>query len=147
MPTTNVTWYSLGFNIVDKQGYLYYGLEGDSSAQQVFLTAQELTALAQMFRDGGQVVFNKNGGQVYFVTERRDIVALAQADPAPPGHHRPRPRLHLPRVRPPTVVDGRAPPAVLDPRSGAHQLRERLPAVPVSPLRDPPGAMAGADVH
>ena len=70
--------YSLGFNIVDKQGYLYYGLEGDSSAQQVFVTAQELTALAQMFRDGGQVVFNDNGGQFYFVTERQDITARAQ---------------------------------------------------------------------
>ena len=90
MPTKNVTWYSLGFNIVDKQGYLYYGLEGDSSAQQVFVTAQELTALAQMFRDGGQVVFNDNGGQFYFVTERQDITARAQVDTTGPGHHGPK---------------------------------------------------------
>ena len=90
MPTTNVTWYSLGFNIVDKEGYLYYGLEGDSSAHQIFVTAQELTALIQMFRDGGQVVFNEDGGQFYFVTERRDIVAGAKVDPAAPAHHGPK---------------------------------------------------------
>lgn len=95
MSTTNVTWYSLGFNIVDKQGYLYYGLEGDNSAHQIFVTAQELTALAQMFRHGGQVVFNDNGGQFYFVTERRDIAAAEQVEPAAPGHHGPkRPKDH-----------------------------------------------------
>lgn len=90
MPTTNVTWYSLGFNIVDKQGYLYYGLEGDSSAHQIFVTAQELTALAHMFRDGGHVVLNDTGGQFYFVTERQDIAARVQVDPAAPGHHGPK---------------------------------------------------------
>lgn len=92
MPTTNVTWYSLGFNIVDKQGYLYYGLEGDNSAHQIFVTAQELTALAQMFRDGGQVVFNDNNGQFYFVTERHDVVAGAQVDPVVPGRGPKRPK-------------------------------------------------------
>ncbi len=70
------------------QGYLYYGLEGDSSAQQIFVTAQERTALAQMFRDVGQVVLNDSGGQSYFVTERRDI-ARAEVNSARPGHHGP----------------------------------------------------------
>ena len=60
------------------------------AAQQVFVTAQELTALAQMFRDGGQVVFNDNGGQFYFVTERQDITARAQVDATGPGHHGPK---------------------------------------------------------
>ena len=95
MTTTKVTWYSLGFNIVDKQGYLYYGLEGDTSAHQVFVTAQELTALAEMFRHGGQVVFNENAGQFYFVTERRDVVGGAPVDPPAPGHHGPKaPKTH-----------------------------------------------------
>ena len=45
----------------------------------IFVTAQELTALAQMFRDGGQVVFNDISGQFYFVSERRDIVAFLRS--------------------------------------------------------------------
>ncbi|HYO19805.1 MAG TPA: hypothetical protein VES02_14200, partial [Dermatophilaceae bacterium] len=65
---------------------------GDSAAHQIFVTAQELTALAQMFRDGGQVVFNDISGQFYFVTERRDIVAGAQVNPAGPGQGPKRPK-------------------------------------------------------
>ena len=91
MTTTNVTWYSLGFNIVDKQGYLYYGLDGDSSAHQIFVTAPELTALAALFRDGGQVVFNENAGQYYFVTERQDVSARPPVKPAPGPHGPKRP--------------------------------------------------------
>lgn len=58
-------WYSLGFNIVDKQGYLYYGLANDTYAHQVFLTVEELTSVGQMLCDGGPVVLNQDAGQSY----------------------------------------------------------------------------------
>lgn len=90
MPTSNVTWYSFGFNIVDKQGYLYYGLEGESSAHQIFLTAPELTALAEIFRDGGQVVFNQINDEYYFVTERQEVAARVSVEPPTPGYPGPK---------------------------------------------------------
>jgi hypothetical protein len=90
MPSTNVTWYSFGFNIVDKQGYLYYGLQGDDSAHQAFLTATELTAIAEIFRDGGQVVFNEINGEYYFVTERQEVTSRVPVEPPAPGHPGPK---------------------------------------------------------
>ncbi|MFM6848409.1 MAG: hypothetical protein ACKOVB_04825 [Terrabacter sp.] len=90
MGSSNVAWYSFGFNIVDKQGYFYYGLEGDSSAQQIDVTAPELTALAEMLRDGGQVVFNEINDLYYLVTERHDVVPRPPIERgAPPTHPHP----------------------------------------------------------
>jgi hypothetical protein len=66
-----VNWYSLGFNIVDKQCYFYYGLEGDDNAYQIFLTAPEMSALADMFRNEGPVTYNSDGH--YFVTSQEKI--------------------------------------------------------------------------
>jgi len=71
MAWINVSWYSLGFNIVDKQCYFYYGLEGDSSAYQIFITAPEMSALADMFRNEGPVTYNSDGH--YFVTGQEKI--------------------------------------------------------------------------
>jgi hypothetical protein len=48
MAWSRVKWYSVGFNIVDKQCYFYYGLEGDSAACQIFVAAPEMSALADM---------------------------------------------------------------------------------------------------
>jgi hypothetical protein len=85
MTSTKVTRYWLGFNIVDKQGYLYYVLEGDPNAHQIFLDAHELTAVAELFREGGQVMFNENAGQHYFVTEPRAVPAEPKKGPKKPG--------------------------------------------------------------
>jgi len=71
MAWINVEWYSLGFNIVDKQGYFYYGLEGDSAAYQIFVTAPEMSALADMFRNEGRVTYNSDGH--YFVTGQENV--------------------------------------------------------------------------
>jgi hypothetical protein len=71
MAWVNVDWYSLGYNIVDKQCYFYYGLEGDGSAYQIFVTAPEMSALANMFRNEGPVTYNTDGH--YFVTGQENV--------------------------------------------------------------------------
>ena len=71
MAWIQVDWYSLGFNIVDKQCYFYYGLEGDNNAYQIFISAAEMSALADMFRNEGPVVYNSYGH--YFVTSQEKI--------------------------------------------------------------------------
>jgi hypothetical protein len=91
MAWSKVTWYSLGFNVADKQGYFYYGLEGDASAHQVFVTAPELTALAEMFRDAAGVTYNSDGH--YFATQRRDLPVDSPGgdDPIPEDPSDPKP--------------------------------------------------------
>jgi hypothetical protein len=79
MAWITVSWYSLGFNIIDKQFYFYYGLEGDNSAYQIFITAPEMSALADMFRNEGPVTYNSDGH--YFVTSQENI-GEGQAVPA-----------------------------------------------------------------
>lgn len=86
MTWSTVEWYSLGFNIVDKQCYFYYALEGENVAHQIFVTAPELTALADMFRHDGPITYNSDGN--YFVSNQEqvaaaDVVAERPAD----GHH------------------------------------------------------------
>jgi hypothetical protein len=71
MAWTKVTWYSLGYNIADKQCYFYFGLEGDGSAHQIFVSAPEMTALADMFRNEGPVTYNSEGH--YFVTDQEKV--------------------------------------------------------------------------
>jgi hypothetical protein len=71
MAWSKVTWYSLGFDIVDKECYFYYGLEGDSSAHQISVNAAELHALADMFRNEGPVSFSSDGN--YFVTNQERV--------------------------------------------------------------------------
>jgi hypothetical protein len=66
MAWSTVTSYSLGFSIVDKQFFFYFQLENDPSVTQIFVSAQELLALADMFRNEGPVNFNSDGN--YFVT-------------------------------------------------------------------------------
>ena len=71
MPAKRVKWYALGYNVPDKQFYLYYGLEGDTSATQLFVSPPELSALADMFRNEGPVTYNFEGR--YFVTDQEKI--------------------------------------------------------------------------
>ena len=71
MAWSSVQWYALGFNIADRQFYFYYSLAGDSSAYQIFVSAEEMTALADMFRNEGPVSFNSDGN--YFVTAAEQV--------------------------------------------------------------------------
>jgi hypothetical protein len=71
MAWLKVNWYSLGFNTADKQCYFYYGLEGDASAYQIFVSPAELSVLADMFRNEGPVSYNSDGH--YFVTDQEKI--------------------------------------------------------------------------
>ncbi len=71
MAWSKVKWYSLGFNIVDKQCYFYYGLEGENVAHQMFVSASEMSALADMFRNEGPVSYNSDGH--YFVTAQEKV--------------------------------------------------------------------------
>lgn len=66
MAWSRVTDYHLGYNIVDKQFYFYYQLENEPSISQIFVSAVEVRALADMFRNEGPVNFNSDGN--YFVT-------------------------------------------------------------------------------
>lgn len=85
MAWSKVTWYSLGFNIASKQCYFYYGLEGDNSAHQIFVTAPQLSALAEMFRNEAPITYNGDGH--YFVSNHEAVAqsaAIRRAD-QPPG--------------------------------------------------------------
>jgi len=66
-----VSWYSLGFSVPDKQCFFYYGLEGQPEAYQLFVSAQEMMALADMFRNEGSVSWNSDGE--YFVTDAEKV--------------------------------------------------------------------------
>ena len=86
MTWSNVEWYSLGFNIVDKQCYFYFGLEGETDANQIFVTAPELNALADMFRYDGPIAYNSDGN--YFVSNHEQVASVQVAQGAPDSRHR-----------------------------------------------------------
>jgi hypothetical protein len=71
MAWKTVEWYSLGYHIVDKQWYFYYGLAGEPTANQLFVTSHEMLALADMFRNEGPVSCNTAGP--YFVTDAERV--------------------------------------------------------------------------
>jgi hypothetical protein len=66
MAWSTVTNYRLGYSVVDKQFLFYFQLENDPSVNQIFVSAEELLALADMFRNEGPVNYNSDGN--YFVT-------------------------------------------------------------------------------
>jgi len=66
MAWKRVLSYMLGYNIKEKQFYLYYALEGESATHQIFPTPQAFSALADMFRHEGPINYNDAGD--YFVT-------------------------------------------------------------------------------
>jgi hypothetical protein len=63
--------YWLGYSLPRKQFYFYYKLAGETSVQQIFPTAQEFLALADMFRNEGPINFNTDGQ--YFVSAAEEI--------------------------------------------------------------------------
>jgi hypothetical protein len=66
MAWKRVARYSLGYNIVAREFYFYYRLEGETGMQQIFPSPEEFLALADMFTDEGPVNLNIDGN--YFVT-------------------------------------------------------------------------------
>lgn len=71
MSWSKVTKYNLGFNIVDKQFYFYYALEGENVVHQIFLDAAQFAAVSDMFRNEGPVSYNSDGH--YFVTDPEGV--------------------------------------------------------------------------
>lgn len=68
MTRSKVEWYSLGFNTSSKQGTISYGLEGDGAVQYLDVSAAELTALGDMFRNEAQI--NYDTDTALFETDR-----------------------------------------------------------------------------
>lgn len=71
MAWKRVSRYSLGFSTQDKQCFFYYELEGGSASHQLFVTADEMCALADMFRNEGPISYNTDGS--YFVTAHESV--------------------------------------------------------------------------
>jgi hypothetical protein len=66
MAWKTVDRYYLGYNIVTREFYFYYQLEGETTTQQILPSPEEFLALADMFRNEGPVNCNTDGN--YFVT-------------------------------------------------------------------------------
>jgi hypothetical protein len=71
MAWIRVDRYNLGYNVLDRQFYFYYGLEGEQEPRQLFLSPEEFMALAHMFRNEGPVIFDPDGN--YFVTAAEPV--------------------------------------------------------------------------
>lgn len=67
MPWTTVSSYNLGYSIPNKQFLFYYALSGSNQVNELFLSAEEFDALADMFRNNGPISFNTDGQ--YFVSK------------------------------------------------------------------------------
>jgi hypothetical protein len=66
MAWSSVESYALGFRTTDQQFFFYYTLSGEQVTHQIFVSADEMAALADMFRNEGPVSYNSDGD--YFVT-------------------------------------------------------------------------------
>lgn len=71
MAWKKVEKYWLGYGQTNKQFFFYYKLEGDPTVIQIFPTAAEFTALADMFRNEGPISYSTTGQ--YFVTAPEDV--------------------------------------------------------------------------
>lgn len=71
MAWIKVTNYMLGYSVAKREFYFYYTLKGDSAAYQIFPTANEFVALADMFRNEGPITFNTDGQ--YFVSAAEQV--------------------------------------------------------------------------
>ena len=59
MAWTSVASYNLGYSIPNKQFLFYYTLAGDNQVHQLFPSAQEFMALADMFRNNAQLQYRR----------------------------------------------------------------------------------------
>ena len=71
MAWKKVDKYYLGYGQADKQFFFYYRLEGDGTVTQMFPTAPEFHALADMFRNEGPIWYSTTGK--YFVTDPESV--------------------------------------------------------------------------
>ena len=71
MAWKNVVSYSFGFGQTSKKFWMYYTLEGASSATQIFLTASQFAALVQAFGSATSISFETTGK--YFATAPRNL--------------------------------------------------------------------------
>jgi hypothetical protein len=71
MAWKNVVSYSFGFGQTDKKFWIYYTLDGSTSAAQIFLTAAQFAALSQAFGSATSISFETTGK--YFATGPRNL--------------------------------------------------------------------------
>ena len=71
MAWKKVESYSYGFKPSDKKYWLYFTLEGESTTTQVFLTATQFTAVAQLFNSSTSVSYETVGN--YFSSSVRTL--------------------------------------------------------------------------
>ena len=71
MAWKTVESYSLGYSVSNKQCSFYYWFVGEGTAYQIFVNADEMHALADMFRNEGDVKYNTDGN--YFVTDAEKV--------------------------------------------------------------------------
>jgi hypothetical protein len=71
MAWTTVENYGLGFSIVSRQFLFYWQLKDDPTSYQIFVSAAELSALADIFRNESPVSFNSDGN--YFVAGHEPV--------------------------------------------------------------------------
>jgi hypothetical protein len=71
MAWLNVQNYALGYSVPKKQFYFYYWLQGESVVHQIFPSAAEFRALADMFRNEGPISLNTQGQ--YFVSAAEQV--------------------------------------------------------------------------
>jgi hypothetical protein len=71
MAWKRVSNYSLGYSIPSNQFFFYYTLVGEPTTHQLFLSAHEFTALADMFRNEGPITFNTDGK--YFASAAEQV--------------------------------------------------------------------------
>jgi len=63
--------YMLGYNIPKNVFYFYYSLAGETTIYQIFPSAQDFLALADMFRNERPINFNTDGK--YFVSAAEQV--------------------------------------------------------------------------
>jgi hypothetical protein len=71
MAWRKVEKYSLGYSIPSKEFRLSYRFAGEGALHRPSLTSSEFIALADMFRNGGRILFDPN--EEHLFTEEREI--------------------------------------------------------------------------
>lgn len=72
MAWKNVASYSFGFELADKQFWLNYTLEGELTTSQVFLDAEQFSAVARMFDSATSIGYDTDRN--YFSSEPRMLL-------------------------------------------------------------------------
>lgn len=71
MAWKKVESYSFGFKPSDKKYWLYYTLEGANATTQVFLSATQFTAVAEVFNSSASMSYDTTGN--YFSSGVRTL--------------------------------------------------------------------------